>query len=61
MSHPHGGHGSVNDERWTDMQARRIREHGGRRSATATRQVGDYLLTAHITSSDEKFLPELPV
>ncbi|APO93578.1 hypothetical protein BI313_02125 [Xanthomonas vesicatoria] len=27
--------------------------------ATATRQVGDYLLTAHIIPSDGKFLPEL--
>ncbi|NYI17412.1 hypothetical protein FHR53_000567 [Xanthomonas arboricola] len=27
--------------------------------ATATRRVGDYLLTAHITPSDGKFLPEL--
>ncbi|OWF61656.1 hypothetical protein B1H41_10535 [Xanthomonas vasicola pv. vasculorum] len=25
----------------------------------ATRHVGDYLLTAHITPSDENFLPEL--
>lgn len=29
--------------------------------ATATRHVGDYLLTAHIIPTDGKFLPELLV